>query len=44
MQKFSLATPERPPPPTTVWTMARSTIWLLLLVALVFWGVLIVVP
>ncbi|MEO6338709.1 MAG: hypothetical protein ABIO39_01615 [Caulobacteraceae bacterium] len=44
MQKFSLATPERPPPPTSVWTMARSLIWGLLLVALVFWGVLIIAP
>ena len=42
MQRLPMAERESPPPPPSVWTFARSLIWGLLLVALTFWGVLIV--
>ena len=42
MHRLPMAEPEPKPRPPSVWTFARSLIWGLLLVALTFWGVLIV--
>jgi|GEM_PF-4615630 len=44
MQRLTIARPEPKAPATNVWTLARSLIWGLLLVALTFWGVLIAAP
>ncbi len=41
MHRIPMAEPPPPPTKRSMWTWARSIIWGLLLVALVFWGVLI---